>query len=194
MPRWPEYNLGMEPFDYEPVEDREMQDLMIAEIDSDYSAGRISFSPRLSQAGRDQWKVMLFEAVRAGSSAALADQLKEPGILNEREPSHTSKSGSKKVPSNAADQLAADTFNRYYMRALCERASRDRQLVEAYRARSSGSHRAASHAIEHQHMLPQVMNAYFEQPPGAHDPSLPFGPNSGLSIRIVEPDRQSAPA
>jgi hypothetical protein len=177
----------MKTFDYEPVTNRSIQDLMIAELDDDLARGNLALSPRLTEHGRNNWKVMLYSALLEGTSESLALQLKMPGVLAEREASHTSKSGTKLVPKNAAWTLAQSTFNRYYIRAVCRHAARSRRLVEVYRARESAHERASSHEIEGQKMLPQIIERYFEDDPRRHDAGLPFGPNSGLSVRIAEP-------
>jgi hypothetical protein len=171
-------------FDYEPVTDRSLQDLMIAEVDSDFAEGRVAYSPRLTERGRDEWKVMLYSAFREGTSAALASQLEREGVLATREVSHTSRSGTKKVPANAAQTLAQSTFNRYYIRALCRLAAQRGDLVEIYRARPSAHERNSSHEVEGQRIMPQMAMAYFTESPARHDAGLPFGPNSGLSVRL----------
>lgn len=171
----------MESFDYEPVSDRAIQDAMLREVDRDTSTSRPKGPARLTERGRELWRVMLYEAVRAGTSAHLAAALKRPGMLDEREPSKTSKTGSKRVPSNAAEQMAQGAFNHLYCRAVCSLCASRGQLVEVYRASSSGHSRKSSNMLVGQHMPGQILHAYLTSP--EQDPNIAFGPNSGLSVR-----------
>ena len=167
--------------------DARTRQFMLEELDRDAASGSLYLSPRLSERGRQDYPALLREALESGSDISLANSLCFHGRLQETEQRKT-RGGVKtvSVPATAADMLAEGEFNRYYMRGLCRRALADgiRQVV-VYRARGVRQARAGSKALQGQPIdaqnLLDNLRARLESETSTGEP---FGPNSGLSVKL----------
>ena len=161
--------------------------LMLEEIEIDIERGRFELSPRLTAAGVCSYAFYLQEAVRAGSDATLAEQLRQPGLLRKVEERLVNGRVSlAKVPHTAADTLAQSDFNRFYIRALCRRAIEDgvTHLV-VFRAKQVARPRPGSEAKLGAPVDPrQLLHDLRTHVGFATTLGLPAGPNSGLSLRL----------
>ena len=88
--------------------------------------------------------------------------------------------------SNAHQMLAEGEFNRFYIRALCVRASEDNNVeVIVYRAKAVENARSASQQMIGQRMSAEALLHDLRSSPGVDTAlGLPPGPNSGLSVRL----------
>jgi hypothetical protein len=166
--------------------DQRTRKLMLEEIARDAAQGSLYLSPRLSPQGRKDYQDLLEDATRGHDEEWLANQLRLAGRLNQTE---MRGSRSVRVPVTAAETLAEGEFNRFYIRALCLRASEDGvpHLI-VYRAKQVENPRPASQArldseIDSAQLLADLRgNAGVDTALG-----VPAGPNSGLSVRLPTP-------
>lgn len=175
-------------FDFENLDDRTRR-LMIDEVDRDVAEGTLYESVRLTTEGASTWEPLFRAACQTGDEATLTSDLGAPGgrYLRAREPNPRSTSGEEKdVPYNAATTMAEGEFNRFYIRALCVRATDDGASLEIYRARSSQNPDAASEAKVGTRADPAALLADLRSHQGvATALGLPPHPNSGLSVRLI---------
>jgi hypothetical protein len=155
---------------------------MVGEIDLAISQGNLYLSGRVSGDGRAQWGGLIREAAKNGTEETLRDAILGLGLLNEDDkPSVTSKSGVKKMPTDAAAVLAEGEFNRFYIRGICLMATeRGEAEVEVYRAKAVGSSRPESDAMIGQRLSASDFLAELRTKFGGFPP-----PNSGLSVRRI---------
>jgi hypothetical protein len=162
---------------------------MIKELDADIAVGRLYLSPRLTDSGRNDYPVLLREAIISGNDSSLAVELVTSGRLKTHE-AYTTKTGTKtrKVPINAAEMLAEGEFNRFYLRALCIRAQADPELrMQVYRAKPVENPRPESEALISNTVPPGSLLDDLRSNVGIDTAlGLPAGPNSGLSARLVK--------
>jgi hypothetical protein len=168
--------------------DRTTRRHMRAEFYLDLTQRRLHLPERLSASGRIMFPVALEAAIERGDDATLAETLRENEFVREWEEGHTraGKAISKHVPWNAADTIAEDMFNRFYMRAICRRALEEQVIVlEVYRAKPAEKPRAESESRIGTTIEPRRLLEDLRAHPGARpDLRLPAGPNSGLSVRF----------
>jgi hypothetical protein len=161
---------------------------MAQELARDLVMDTVYLSPRLSQEGRAAYPALLEEVLRWHDPEWLADALRFSGYLavfeerrsGDDEPIQT------RVPTTAAEMLATDEFNRYYMRGVCLRALAEGVgMVEVYRGRESLEPRPASQAMIGSQLsataLLEDLRSWPDQTPVL---GLPTGYNSGLSVRL----------
>jgi len=169
--------------------DARTRTLMLSEIERDVAGGTLYLSDNLSPQGRSDFPDLLRESAEKGSDVTLAAAIlrrlnshKKPGRL---------KSGEYSKPpvmrSNAHEMLAEGEFNRYYIRALCLRATEDgNPTVVVYRAKAveharSESERKIGVAVPVTELLRDLRSH-----PGVDTAlGLPAGPNSGLSVHLA---------
>jgi hypothetical protein len=90
------------------------------------------------------------------------------------------------VPVNAAETMAEGEFNRFYIRALCQRAidSGIPSLI-VYRAKQVQNPRPQSITLEGTSIGARLVLDDLRAHPGVDTAlGLPPGPNSGLSVRL----------
>lgn len=172
-----------------PQLDQETRRLMLDEIEKDEREGKLYFSDRLSQAGRNDYPALLRNAVESGTDDSLAASLKQNGRLSTTEQRRKPSGGysTVNVPVTAAETFAEGEFNRFYVRDLCRRQlTGDGQLV-VHRAKAVlnprpesealiGTNPDASNLLEDLRTNPGVKTAL----------GIPKGPNSGLSVQIIK--------
>ena len=168
--------------------DERTRALMLDEIHHDVELNRLHISPYLSNQGVHDYLNVLREAVREGNEETLADALRQQRRIartgHRRRPSggYTIVT----VPKNAAEMIANDAFNRYYIRAVARRALEEGidELV-VYRARPVETPRPESEEREETTIAPDVLledlRTHTSEPPAL---GVPAGPNSGLSVRL----------
>jgi hypothetical protein len=163
------------------------REYMLAELDLDEGPpDRVHISPRLSDAGRGRYRVILRESLANGGMISLEAALSAPGMFNAYEMS--SRKGvaySKQVPYNAAESLAEGEFNRYYIRGLCARlVAEGGGEVQVYRARFSNRPRPGSQEMIGLLIEPAALLEDLRLHIGETPTLLPHV-NSGLSVRIA---------
>jgi hypothetical protein len=175
------------PLNYVNLDER-TRALMRDEIAVDIAARTLYTSPRLSTRGAHEWPDLLRHAAATGNDETLAEHLNSDGRLNQLEERRKPTGGVTmvKVPVTAAATLAEGEFNRFYIRALCQRAieqSVPRLIV--YRAKDATSPRRESEEKVGTEIDPQQLLADLRANPGVDTAlGLPAGPNSGLSVRL----------
>lgn len=168
--------------------DRTTRRHMRAEFFLDLDQGRVHLPERLNASGRLMFPVALEASIEKGDDVTLAESLRTGGFLREWEESHTrtGKAVPKHVPWNAADTIAEESFNRYYMRAIARRALEEGVArVEVYRAKDVQKPRPDSDAkvgtfVEARRLLEDLRAHPGDRP----ELGIPPGPNSGLSVRL----------
>jgi hypothetical protein len=146
----------------------------------------IYISPRLTAIGKEDWPVLLREAIRSGTPESLAAKLGTNARLKTFEISQRDgRPYEKKVPSNAAQLLAEGEFNRYYWRALCLRAIAEHRSLTVYRGRHSDNPKPESEAwlgkkVEDPHAILKDLRKNIGGTPDKGLPSM----NSGLTVRL----------
>ncbi len=150
-------------------------------------------SPRLNDAGRQQWPVLLEGAAQEYNDDWLAGQLVRGGYFNYREQYNVKgrvHTRAINIP-HAAQQLAEGEFNRYYVRALCVRAlDEGRQSLLVYRGKDVREPRPESEAkigtyLQIEWLLPLLRSNNFVDLD--HTFGVPPGPNSGLTCSLPIP-------
>lgn len=177
----------MAAFHYENLDER-TRSYMLQELEADRKQGLLYLSPRLNDEGRAAFPALLAEALHAHDGQWLAEQIREQGYLNPYEERHTMRGDivQAQLPANAAEILAQDEFNRYYMRGVCLRAlASGLEVVEVYRGRESAQPRPASQArigesVDTQQLL-EDLRAWPQKEPVL---GIPTGFNSGLTVRL----------
>jgi hypothetical protein len=162
---------------------------MRAEFEDDLDRDALYFSPRLSERGRQDYPELLREAIEHGTAATLGNNLRFHGRLYETEERRVGE-GTKTVRTraSAAELLAEGEFNRIYMRGLCRRALDDGiQSLIIYRAKGVRQPRAELLAVIGQPIDAEVLLTHLRaHVDGKTSAGLPFGPKSGLSVKLPE--------
>lgn len=164
---------------------------MAQELSRDLVRGTLYYNPRLTAEGRAVYPVLMEEALRWYDPHWLADALRYAGYLKAYEERQTGGDQpiQARVPETAAEMLATDEFNRYYMRGVCLRALAEGiHVVEVYRGRESLEPRTASQALIGRQLPADVLledlRGWPERSPVL---GIPTGYNSGLSVRLPGP-------
>lgn len=170
------------PFDFKDL-DAAVREHMESEFNLDLSSGNLYLGPRLTPAGVAAWPNLLLEAIHTGNEQQLTSAL---GAVGGPYLHAVESATGKKTPRNAAAVLAESEFNRFYIRAVCQRSLVLGRPVEVYRARSSSSPDAASEQKIGARPDASELLADLRSSTGiATALGLPPHPNSGLSIRIA---------
>ena len=174
--------------------DRTTRRHMRTEFYLDLTQSRLHLPERLNAGGRVMFPVALEAAIDKGDDATLADALREGGFVREWEESHTraGKAVPRHVPWNAADTIAEEAFNRFYIRGVARRALEEGlERVEVYRAKEVSKARPESDSkmgmfLDARRLLEDLRAHPSDRP----ELGIPPGPNSGVSVRLP----QSQPA
>jgi hypothetical protein len=172
---------------YENLDDR-VRKLMLKEIDIDAAKHNLTFSARLNAQGRRLYEGLLRQAVTSHTDDWLAHELKDRECINYGE-ARTSKRGKislARTPVDAAQSLAEEEFNRYYIRALCVLAIEDGiDQVEVYRGRVPASPRPASQRLVGSiFRAAKLLDDLRSHSGVATALGIPAGPHSGLTVRL----------
>lgn len=164
---------------------------MAQELSRDLVLGKVYLSPRLTQEGSAAFPALMEDTLQWHDPHWLADALRYFGYLETYEERHSGdeQPTQVRVPGSAAEMLATDEFNRYYMRGVCLRALAEGiDSVEVYRGRDSLEPRSASQALTGQRLsaaqLLEDLRGWPEKTPVL---GVPTGYNSGLSVRLPTP-------
>lgn len=163
----------------------EVRLLMAEEIESDCSREVNYVSKRLTEEGKKKFPELLIQAANEHDSAWLASELNRLGLIKTHETRRTRGGTSTvKVPITAAETLAEGEFNLYFVRALCKYAiEQGNSEVEVYRAKRVSVPRSSSTQLLGSRLDPQQLLKHIESE--GLNAILPQGPNSGLSVRLV---------
>jgi hypothetical protein len=168
--------------------DERTRSLMLEELEYDIQHNQLHLSPYLSGQGVHDYPNLLRRALESGSDETLADDLSKlrrtERATERRKPAGGFNTVS--VPANAAQSIAENEFNRYYIRAVARRAMQDRiPALVIYRAKPVGQPRPESEALVETTIDPAALLEDLRSHPGER-PALgvPAGPGSGLSVRL----------
>ncbi len=160
---------------------------MLEELDYDLARQQIHISPYLSGQGVHDFTELLREAITNGSEVTLKQALDQKRRITRAAPRKMADGFQiVSVPSNAAEMIADDAFNRYYIRALGRRALADGiEHLVVYRARSVQTPRPQSEALVETAVDPAALLEDLRQHTGEETAlGIPGGPNSGISVHL----------
>ncbi len=168
--------------------DSKTRRFMLTEMDLDISSENLYFSHRLNELGRENYEILLREAIHNHTDEWLANELRRRGFLNAYEQRRKPKGGFTlaKIPVTAPDTLAEGEFNRFYVRGLCRRALEENiSQIQIYRGKVVTQPRPESEALIGKVISAQALLEDLRHSQGV-EPSLglPPGPNSGLTVRL----------
>lgn len=173
--------------DYQNLDDATRQ-LMLSELELDLSHGTLYISPRLNEAGVQNYESLLREAILRHDDEWLAAELRSRDYINTNEERPIPQGGlaTTKVPATAPDTLAEGEFNRFYVRGLCSRALNEGiPEVVVYRGKQVQQPRPASEAMIGKRIPAMNLLLDLRQSPGVEPAlGLPPGPDSGLTVRL----------
>lgn len=162
--------------------DEELVNDMINEVDSDLAEGTLYFSPRLTEFGISKYPEILKISLKALDLDLFISLLSEPDILKLKE---LRKDSLVKVPKNAAQLIAEGEFNKFYIRALCLKAIKEKVVLEVYRAKEVRIPRPDSEEKIGMIVNPEDLLQDLRETKGIDSHlGLPNGYNSGLSVKI----------
>lgn len=169
--------------------DERTRELMLAELDYDEERNQLHISPYLSNQGVHDYPVLLRRALSDGDPESLAAALAEQRRI--------ARTGHRRkvaggytivtVPENAAEMLANDAFNRYYIRGVARRALEEGlDEVVVYRARRAEEPRPESEELVETAVDAAALLDDLRRHTGPERPELgiPSGPNSGISVHL----------
>lgn len=171
--------------------DATVRGYMIDELELDIRTGRLYISPRLTDQGARIWADLLREAFLKYDDDWLASQLRSRGLMRTTEHRKSPKGNvtTARVPTTAPETLAEGEFNRFYARGLCRSVIETGGTeVEVYRGKNVANPRPESEAMLGRRLPARNLLNDLRTSQGV-EPSLglPPGPNSGLTVRRVQP-------
>lgn len=168
--------------------DAQTRELMEEELEYDLARHQLHISPYLSGQGVHDFAPLLREAMRNGDEKTLAKALGQMRRIARTAHRRLPEGGYHivAVPYNAAEMIAEDAFNRYYIRAICRRAlAEGEDNVVVYRARSAGTPRARSEELLETAVNPADLLEDLRQHSGEKtELGIPGGPHSGISVYL----------
>ena len=171
-------------FDFKNL-DAETRKLMFDEINDARTQGRLYYSKRFNEEGKEAWAGLAMQASQTYNEGWLAYELEALRCFKNFEYKNTPSGGytSAHVPDRAAETLADVEFNRYYMIALCRRAIANKKNVVVYRAKKRDDPRPESEALIGQELDPSQLIDQLRALP-VRDGHPLVQPNSGLSLHL----------
>lgn len=168
--------------------DERTRHLMLDEVEYDEARNELHISPYLSGQGLRDYPQLLKEAIGHGNEETLAGALQEHRRIARTAHRRRPRGGYVivTVPATAAEMIAEDAFNRYYIRALCRRAIEDGidELV-VYRAKRVDDPRSQSEELIETTVDPESLLEDLRRHMGdTPEMGIPGGPNSGISVRL----------
>jgi hypothetical protein len=168
--------------------DEQTRTLMEQELEYDLARNQLHISPYLSGQGIHDFAELLREAIEEGDATTLADALSQMRRIDRTAHRRLPDGGYNivTVPSNAAETIADDAFNRYYIRAICRRAlAEGLDEVIVYRAKSVSAPRPRSEELVETAVNAADLLEDLQQHSGEEtEMSIPGGPNSGISVHL----------
>jgi len=161
---------------------------MLAELEEDLTHDTCYFAKRFNDDGRSRYVLVLREALESGGPETIRDAFEPVSskywILETR----TTTGKRSTTPRTAARTLAEGEFNRYYMLAICRRASSEGNgSVLVVRSKPVDNPRADPLVKVNEGDIldaTQVLDDLREHPGTDSRLGIPRGPNSGLSLRF----------
>lgn len=166
--------------------DEVTRDWMLLEFREEQRLPHPYRSNRLTDAGLEAWIPIMEIAISEGDETSLAESLRQPSMLRNREPY---KKGYRAVPWDAHYSLAITEFNTWYVRGLARRLIEEGvPYCEAYRAAPASEPRAECEHLEEQVFLVQHIYEghrarYWPEPGDQTALSIPVGVNCHHTIR-----------
>jgi hypothetical protein len=169
--------------------DERTRELMLEELDYDEARNQLHISPYLSNQGVFDYPALLRRALAEGTPESLAETLSQQRRIARTGHRRKAAGGYTivTVPENAAEMLANDAFNRYYIRAVARRALEEgMDEVIVYRARRAEQPRPESEELVETTVDAAALLDDLRRNTGAERPELgvPAGPNSGISVHL----------
>ncbi|MGH2538149.1 MAG: hypothetical protein ACRDHL_12200 [Candidatus Promineifilaceae bacterium] len=173
---------------YFPELDERTRRLMLAELEYDIGRNQLHISPYLSLQGQRDYPNLLRQAIERGDETTLAEELRALRRIGRTGHRRNPAGGYTIVtlPATAAETLAEDAFNRYYIRAICRRALEEgvEELI-VYRAKPAAEPRPRSEELVETTVDPAaLLHDLRERPAEEQEIGVPGGPNSGISVRF----------
>jgi hypothetical protein len=161
---------------------------MLQELEYDLARNQLYISPYLSGQGVHDYAELLREAIEKGDETTLAEALSQMRRIDRTAHRRLPQGGYNIVttPSNAAEMIADDAINRYYIRAICRRALAEGiDQVIVYRAKPANSPRPRSEELVETAVHPADLLQDLQQHTGEEtEMGIPGGPNSGISVHF----------
>lgn len=170
------------------IDDANIRELMQSEFEQDVTERKIYLSPRLKEDYHQTYLELMREAIQSGYADSFATQIRAQNCLKLTEQRRKPSGGwtTVKVPRTAHITMAEGEFNRFYLRALCQKAIEEDAKIEVYRAKPVSRPRAESEALIGKKLDPHLLLRDLRTNIGVDLAlGLPAGPNSGLSGRIL---------
>ncbi len=169
--------------------DQRTRELMLEELDYDEERRQLHISPYLSNQGVYDYPALLRSALAEGDPESLAAALAQQRRIARTGHRRQSAGGYTivTIPENAAEMLANDAFNRYYIRAVARRALEEGfEEVIVYRARPVQQPRPESEDLVETAVPAAALLEELRSATGPERPELgvPGGPNSGISVHL----------
>jgi hypothetical protein len=159
---------------------------MIEEFNYDTSKNCVYYSKRFTTDGEIYYRESMIGHLTNGTDDSLSENLKDRNCFKDFEDRTTAKGTSRvKVPITASQTFSEGEFNRFYIRAMCNRAILENRRLIVYRARHSETPRQDSEILIGKLMDPHQLLFDLRNNIGLDTIlGLPPGPNSGLSIEF----------
>lgn len=166
---------------------KEVRDLMLDEVEIDVEGNKLYISSRLVAGMEPKYIDLLKEAIRNHDDDWLANEIKNGGLMREREMrTRQRRTSTVKIPRDAHFILSEGEFNRFYIRGLCNKAINDGiSELTVYRAKQVNTPRTASNQqIGQKVNAKDLLNDLRESIGFETYLGIPPGPNSGLSMKL----------
>jgi len=169
--------------------DDRTRELMLEELDYDEERNWLHISPYLSNQGAHDFPALLRRAIAEGDADSLGAALSEQRRIARTGHRRKASGGYTivTIPENAAEMIANDAFNHYYIRAVARRALEEgHEEVIVYRARPVQTPRPESEemletSVDAAALLEDLRQHTGDEPPAM---GIPSGPNSGISVHL----------
>jgi hypothetical protein len=166
------------------LEMENVRKIMLEELELDVGEKRVYKSRYLKESHEGVYINLFKESILNGDTDHFANNISINNCLMSRVPDKKTKSGDRKVPSNAHITLAEGEFNRFYIRSLCRIAIDQNLDLEIYRAKDVREPRPESEAKIGEKVEPSSLLTNLKTNPIVHKALGIPDPNSGLSIKI----------
>lgn len=168
-----------------PSINQDVRACMLKEFERDLDLGNLYISSRLSVDGVRLYPDLLREAILIGDTETLSSDLMRNRCFKSYE---WRRRKQVRVPVNASETLAEGELNRFYIRGLCTYAiDNNIEYLEVCRGKNVRQSRQRSLSLIGQMVPPYGVRADLRIRPGVETAlGIPGGPNSGITLRIVE--------
>lgn len=163
---------------------------MVAEINQDIENGRVHLSDLLTDAGREAWPNLLWEAAESHNDGWLAAQLRRHSyVTGGNEPAAAAPRGKGNQGGKPADDpgtiLAECEFNRLYIRGVCaDVLAKGKQDVEICKGLPAGTLSSeASCRVGKKVPARKLLNSIRNNPDVESSLGAPSGTVSGLTVK-----------